>query len=68
MSKKTAVDKVIEKLGGRPAATRAIGISPQAMQKWVNSGRVPVERVLAVSKLTGIPASELRPDIFEGAA
>lgn len=41
-----------------PAAER---LTPQAISQWKS---VPPKRVLAISQVTGIPAHELRPDIF----
>ena len=46
---------------GRYQLAKALGISPQAIYGWK---RVPVERVLQVEQLTGIPRSELRPDFY----
>ena len=43
---------------------RLIGVSQPAIARWIERGRVPAERVLTVSRITGIPASELRPDIY----
>lgn len=37
-------------------------ICKQAVSRW---DRVPVNRVREVSAITGIPAYEIRPDIFE---
>lgn len=42
----------------------ACGISHSAVWQW---DRVPGERLVAVSRVTGIPMQELRPDMFEGA-
>lgn len=36
-------------------------ITPQAVSQWK---RVPAERVRDVSRITGVPPHELRPDIF----
>lgn len=40
----------------------AIGVTRQAMWKW---DTIPPTRVPGVSKLTGIPKHELRPDLPE---
>lgn len=40
----------------------ACGIKSQAVSQW---DRVPPGRVKAVSKLTGIPPHEIRPDWFD---
>jgi len=39
------------------------GIRQSAVAKWIKF-RVPAERVKKVSKLTGIPPEDLRPDVF----
>ena len=41
--------------------SRELGITHGAISQWV---RVPVERVLDVERITGIPRHELRPDIY----
>lgn len=38
-------------------------ITPQAVSFWEEKG-VPAKRVIPLSKLTGINASELRPDLY----
>ena len=43
--------------------SRAVGVAPSTVARWIE-GRVPAERVRAVSDATGIPAHDLRPDIF----
>lgn len=40
----------------------ACGISHSAVWQW---DRVPGERLVTVSRVTGIPMNELRPDMFE---
>lgn len=40
---------------------KQLGISVQAIYKWEV---VPLNRVRAVSELTGIPPEKLRPDFF----
>jgi len=47
--------------GPRGLARKLGGISPQAISQW---RRVPATRVLAVEAATGVPRSELRPDIY----
>lgn len=42
--------------------SNALGLTPSAIKQWVV---IPAERMADVSRLTGIPMDELRPDIFE---
>lgn len=57
-----SVDQIVRKAGGNAAFGRALGITGQAISYWLSEGKVPLERVPAVSKLTGIPRHLIRPD------
>jgi len=58
------MDKLRKYLGeerGRKSALAAeLKISPSAISMW---DQVPIERIGAVSRFTGIPAEQLRPDL-----
>lgn len=41
----------------------AARLTPQAVSKWKIDGKVPVDRVPLMAKLTGRHASEIRPDV-----
>jgi DNA-binding transcriptional regulator YdaS (Cro superfamily) len=45
------------------ALARRLGIGKASLCKW-EKGRVPAERCPDVEKITGIPRSLLRPDIY----
>lgn len=47
--------------GTRMAIARACGITHGAVSQWAE---VPAERVQVVEQITGIPRSELRPDLY----
>jgi len=55
-----ALELAIEARGMAALAAR-LGITIQAISQW---RRVPVSRVLEVERATGVPRSELRPDIY----
>jgi hypothetical protein len=55
---------VIEKAGGDQVVADAFGITWQAVQLW-RKNRVPAERVLKLSKLSGISPDVIRPDVFK---
>lgn len=56
-----ALEKAIGSVGGVRALARSLGISQPAISSWK---RVPADRVLSVEAMTGIPRSDLRPDIY----
>ena len=65
---KTPVADIIKRLGGPTKAAEALGISnPSVVLNWRKRQSVPADRVLAISKLTGIPPHRIRPDIWEAA-
>lgn len=43
---------------------KTIGVTQPAVARWVERRKVPAERVLDVSRATGIAPSHLRPDIY----
>jgi DNA-binding transcriptional regulator YdaS (Cro superfamily) len=43
---------------------RRLGIRPQSVQQWVESKRIPAERVVEVERATGVSRKKLRPDLY----
>jgi DNA-binding transcriptional regulator YdaS (Cro superfamily) len=41
----------------------ALGVNKSTVLRWEES-KIPAERVLDVERITGIPRTELRPDLF----
>jgi DNA-binding transcriptional regulator YdaS (Cro superfamily) len=63
------VADVIERLGGPTKAAEALGISnPSVVLNWRKRQSIPADKVMAVSRLTGIPPHDLRPDVFAEAS
>lgn len=56
-----ALERAIGAAGGVRALARALGVSQPAISSWK---RVPADRVLSVEASTGVPRSELRPDLY----
>lgn len=50
-----------QKRGRQTELARAIGTTPGNICQWK---RVPAERVMEVSAITGIPKEKLRPDLY----
>lgn len=60
----TPIEKAARLAGGQSSLARSVGVSPQAVQQWVESGRVSHKKVLDVEKITGVSRSDLRPDLY----
>lgn len=56
-----ALLRAIEAVGGQKTLAEKLSIKSQAISQW---DRVPVGRVLTIEELSGIPRTELRPDIY----
>jgi DNA-binding transcriptional regulator YdaS (Cro superfamily) len=61
MDDASPLSRAVRAAGGPSALGAHLGISPQAISQWQ---RVPAERVLAVEGVSGVPAHELRPDLY----
>lgn len=59
-----AAERAAKAAGSQSALARVLGCTPQNVQRWCASGRVPAERVISVEQATGIPRHELRPDLY----
>lgn len=64
----TPIEKAVSAVGSQSALARAVGVSPQAVQQWVDAGRVSHKKVVDVARASGVPLHELRPDLYEVAA
>jgi hypothetical protein len=53
---------VVSAVGSRAELARRLGISKQAAYAW---SRIPHSRLEDVSRVTGIPTAQLRPDLFQ---
>lgn len=57
----------VQAMGSQEKLARAIDkrLTRQAISVWVQKGRIPLTRVPAVSRVTGIPKAELDPAFAE---
>lgn len=51
--------KAVKAAGSQTALADAMGVSQQAINKWVKKGWVPVDRAIEIEGLYGIPRREL---------
>jgi DNA-binding transcriptional regulator YdaS (Cro superfamily) len=54
----------LEERGNQTKVASELRITPQAVQFWFASKKVPAERIVEVERISGIPRAEIRPDIF----
>lgn len=59
-----SAETVIDASGGAVAVAAEAQITPQAVGQWVKAKRIPVDRVLLLERLSGIPRKLIRPDIY----
>jgi DNA-binding transcriptional regulator YdaS (Cro superfamily) len=55
----SGITLVIKKIGTQKALAEALGVSTMSVSKWVSTGRIPVDRVLTIEKLTLPNASDM---------
>jgi DNA-binding transcriptional regulator YdaS (Cro superfamily) len=60
----TIFDLVNARAGSQAELARKLGISAASIVDWRRVGRIPAERVLEVSRVTGLSPHLLRPDIY----
>lgn len=58
-----AVEAGTTVFGSRAALAARLGVSRQTLNSWRRRG-VPAERALDFAKVTGLPRSIVRPDIY----
>ncbi len=58
---KDRTKELVKLAGGARALAGRIGTSRQAVSKW---DRVPAHWVRLMEQLTGVPAEQIRPDVF----
>ncbi|WP_082666601.1 transcriptional regulator [Acetobacter senegalensis] len=56
-----ALKRVIEAVGGVTPLASLLGIKPPSIYSWKE---IPPRRVVRIAEITGIPACELRPDLY----
>lgn len=62
----TGIERAVTMAGGQTELAHQIGVTPQAVSLMVKKGYVPVERLAAVRKATGVALGDLcAPDLRE---
>jgi DNA-binding transcriptional regulator YdaS (Cro superfamily) len=52
---------VLEAVGTRYRLSKLLGLTTTATQNW---DRVPLNRILDVERVTGVPREKLRPELY----
>lgn len=53
------IDDAIKAVGTQEKMAEMVGVSQQAVSKWVAQGYVPTDRVVEVEQLTGVARARL---------
>lgn len=56
-----ALRRAVKAAGGPTKFAAALGINRQAIWQWK---KCPINRIVEVEKISGIPREELRPDLY----
>lgn len=64
MRELTPIRQGIKNVGNQRKVAEAMGVTAPAVNKWVRKNKVPAERVIAFSKLTGVPRWCVAPDLY----
>ena len=62
MTQKEKVNRLIDAFGSQSGLARAIGVTPQAVQKWARRGVVPAPRVKDVVVLARGFGIDVKPE------
>lgn len=58
------VEQAVKNVGGIVITSFYFDVTPQAIRSWIVTGRVPEKQLDLFAELSGVPAQELRPDLF----
>ena len=59
------LDKAVQAAGGYDAFCAKMSIARRTAFSWIEKGEIPLQRVLEIERVTGIPRHELRPDAWD---
>jgi DNA-binding transcriptional regulator YdaS (Cro superfamily) len=62
LTKQMGLQIAIKAAGSMRGLARLLEIAPQSIVRWKNG--IPAERVVEVERVTGVPRSVLRPDLY----
>lgn len=62
----SAIQRAVDIAGSQSALARAIGVTPQAVQKMVATGAVPAKQAIPIEQAVDgrVTRHELRPDLY----
>lgn len=63
----SSIKTACEAVGGASKLASLLGVTPQAVAKWVAADRAPAERCLEIEMVSGVSRYDLRPDVFGSA-
>ena len=65
----TPLNQAIQAAGGYAEVARKLGVTRSLVWQWAKYGqRVSAERVIPLEQITGVPRSQIRPDLYPAEA
>lgn len=64
MKGNAGIQSAIVKLGGQAALAAKLGVKQPAISYYLYK-RCPAEKAIEIERLTGVPRSKIRPDLFQ---
>ena len=58
------LEKIIEAAGGEASLAKSMNLVPGAVYNWLSRNKVPASRAHELSKISGVPLHEIRPDLW----
>lgn len=62
MAQDTPIEVAVKKVGSQRRLAEKIGVDRQLVSYWISKGRVPLWRIPAVAKASGLPQSFFHED------
>lgn len=60
------VARAVAIVGSQSALARLLGVKPQSVSRWVQSGSAPAKRIVQIERATAgrVTRQELKPDLY----
>lgn len=64
MKNMSPIERAVKAVGSQTLLAKVLGCTPQNVQQMCATGKVPGKHVLRIEAASGVPRSELNPDLY----